>query len=430
MTRLNVYLCGQAVGNLSQDDRGRLEFSYLQSALRTLSVRFPLREAPYDDAACRGFFSNLLPEGQALAAAATAHRLQTYQVFELLAVYGRECSGAATLVPDGADPEQDFAYEELTEADMAEIIRQLPNSPNFVSDRRVRMSIAGAQNKTAVAILNGKIYKPIGGAASTHIVKAAGRFKDLVQNEAFCMDLARSMGIDTAVTEIRTFEDQTCLMVRRYDRVIERNAVRRLHQEDLCQALGYPPERKYEVSNAGDKVGPGLLECLGILRATRQPVVDIAEFARRVIFNYLVGNADAHAKNFSLLYEDSSRAPVLAPAYDIVCTRLYPEFDDDFPMVIGSARQPADLDADQWRNMLGRQLGRMIRQTAIDLAKQIGPKALALQDTAPFNRRPPYWHIAACVGERAAAIGEQFGIEIDPGTPPFITKGGGWHQAS
>src|ERR1700735_5706188 len=114
---------------------------------------------------------------------------------------------------------------------------------------------------------------------------------------------------------------------------------------------GTPPERKYEVSNAGDKVGPGLLECLGILRATRQPVVDIAEFARRVIFNYLVGNADAHAKNFSLLYEDSSRAPVLAPAYDIVCTRLYPEFDDDFPMVIGSARQPADLDADQWRNM-------------------------------------------------------------------------------
>jgi serine/threonine-protein kinase HipA len=430
MTDLNVYLADEPIGNLSQDDRGLLTFTYLKSAPRPLSVRMPIRDQAYDDVACRAFFANLLPEGQALAAAAAAQRLQTYQVFELLAAYGRECAGAVSLVPDGTEPTINQSYEDLSETDMATIIRQLPTNPNFTSDHRVRMSLGGAQNKTAVAIFGGRILKPLGGAASTHIVKAAGRFHHLVQNEAFCMGLARALGIETADVEIRNFEDQTCLMVRRYDRVVGQNSARRLHQEDLCQALGYPPERKYEFSDAGDKVGPGLIECVRALRTTRQPILYQAELARRVALNYLVGNADAHAKNFSLLYEDGATAPVLAPGYDIVCTRLYPEFHDDFAMAIGSARRPAELATDDWKTMLGRQLSRMTTATITELASRIGPVALALRDTPPFTRLPPYHAICAYAGEQAIAAGEHLGIDIDPGTPPFLLKAGGWHQPS
>lgn len=431
---LDVYLDTIHVGRLDRDADGGLAFVYDDAAAGApvLSIRLPRRAEPYGDAECRPFFENLLPEGRPLAAAAKARRLGTHQLYELLREYGRDCPGAVSLLPSGGEPFDGGGYEPMDEVAMADAIRHLAQDPNFSSDRRVRLSLAGAQSKTAVALIDGRLCKPLGGAASTHIVKAAAStdYPDIVENEAFCLALAGRVGLRAPKVEIRRFEDQRCLLIERYDRRIGDGRVRRLHQEDFCQALGYLPEAKYEFADDGTRIGPGLPDCLGALGRTRVPIVENAEFLRRVIFNYLVGNADAHAKNFSLLYAEGA-SPVLAPAYDVTSTRIYPRLTVEFAMAIGTARDPDALDADAWKGMFGRHVPpRQVERAALDLIDRVLDEARRLMDEEPFGHGPPYSRILSCIGDRCIDLGRCFGREIDPGTPPFILRGGGWAMPS
>ena len=204
----------------------------------------------------------------------------------------------------------------------------------------IRQSLAGAQDKVAVCLSGDEISLPLDGAPSTHVLKpAVERFEGVVQNESLCMRLAAAIGLPTAKVEARSVEGMDYLLVERFDRVYRKDSIHepvleRLHQEDFCQALGIVSEMKYQ--NEG---GPSLKQCFALLRkVSSAPAVDLARLLDAVIFNYLVGNNDAHGKNFSLLYRGLGTDHLhvgVAPLYDILSTVYYPEISRTMAMKFG-----------------------------------------------------------------------------------------------
>jgi len=185
---------------------------------------------------------------------------------------------------------------------------------------------------------------PAPGQPTTHILKPPiSRFAATTENEAFVMRLAAAIGLDVAPVEARIVQDRTFLLVQRYDRAIGDNGfVRRIHQEDFCQALGVPPETKY-----ASEGGPTFKDCFALLRrVVVRPAVDVLKLLDAVIFNVIAGNADAHGKNFSILYGDEG--PRLAPLYDLLATVAYPDLSPKFAMKIGKRATLAELDAKGW----------------------------------------------------------------------------------
>ena len=237
-------------------------------------------------------------------------------------------------------PERHYGYRTLSAQELAAIIRELPTRPLLAGEEGIRLSLAGAQDKLAVRIEGDDVCLPLGGAPSTHILKpAVARFEGVVFNEALCMKLAVAAGLPTAAVEIRNIDGMNYLLVERYDRHHRQEpgkapVIERLHQEDFCQAQGIVPEHKYQKEG-----GPSLRQCFALLReVSSAPVVDLARLLDAVIYNYLVGNNDAHGKNFSLLYRGIGTDDVeirLAPLYDIVSTVYYPELHRDMAMKIG-----------------------------------------------------------------------------------------------
>ncbi len=227
-----------------------------------------------------------------------------------------------------------------TDPELVAILKKLPKRPLLAGEEGVRLSLAGAQDKVALRVDGDKVSLPLRGAPSTHILKPAiERFEGVVLNELLAMKLATAVGLSAAAVETRTVEDMTFLLVERYDRVHRKTAdeeliIDRIHQEDFCQALNIVPETKYQKEG-----GPSLKDCFDLLReVSSAPVIDLARLLDAVIFNYLVGNNDAHGKNFSLLYSAAGTRDLqirLAPLYDIVSTDYYPELSREMAMKIG-----------------------------------------------------------------------------------------------
>jgi len=255
----------------------------------------------------------------------------------------------------------------------------------------VRLSLAGAQPKLPV-ILNEQGYAlPLVNTLSTHILKPEPEvFPGLVDNEAFCMKLALAVGLPAAeVTVIHA--GRPCLLISRYDRVVKSGTMTRLHQEDFCQALGHPPERKYQ-----EEGGPALRDLIKLLRTwSSVPVLDIKTLVDGVIFNSLVGNADAHAKNFSLLYTPKTRR--LAPFYDLVCTLAWPELATAPAMKIGGCRELKNLNLGHWKKMSKEcNLGwPMIKERLASMAHIV---LTQLSPTASLLGSPPSEHLLAVMG--------------------------------
>ncbi len=185
----------------------------------------------------------------------------------------------------------------------------------------------------------------------THILKPEPqRFPGLAFNEAFCMRLAKSVGLNVPSVETVKIGETDCLLIERYDRRQDSSGrTERIHQEDFCQALGFPPEKKYQKEN-----GPTLSNCIKLIREwSTIPVLDISSFIDGVIFNSLIGNADAHGKNFSFLYQGSSRR--LAPFYDLVCTLAWPEITKNLAMRIGSAQMVTEVTLSHFQQLAERE---------------------------------------------------------------------------
>ena len=208
----------------------------------------------------------------------------------------------------------------------------------------LRLSLAGAQSKLPVLVIDGHIALPAPGQPTSHILKPPiARFAGTTENEYFCMSLARAVGLDVAPVEMRTVGDRSFLLITRYDRATgPAGDLIRLHQEDFAQALGVPSHRKY-----ASEGGPNFPDCFALLRrAATRPPRDILRLLDAAIFNLIIGNADAHAKNFSLLHKQG--AITLAPLYDLLSTALYPELSPKLAMKIGGKAVLDDIEARHW----------------------------------------------------------------------------------
>jgi serine/threonine-protein kinase HipA len=249
---------------------------------------------------------------------------------------GGECAGAVTFMPAAQPSNSPARYRDLSDDDLVSILKTLPRRPLLAGDENVRLSLAGAQDKVAVKVSGRQISIPLENAPSTHILKPASeRFVGVPFNEVMCLRLASAVGIPAAAAETRTIQGIDYALIERYDRTSTQTPEgmqhQRLHQEDFCQALGIVSEHKYQ--NEG---GPSFKQCFELLRAVSSaPVIDLQRMLDSAIFNYLVGNHDAHGKNFSLLYGAEQDSVRLAPLYDLVCTLYYPELSKKMAMKIG-----------------------------------------------------------------------------------------------
>ena len=337
---LDVYLHKQLVGHLIKDDGGQMSFEYLGSWLEqpdavALSQSLPLRKDRFPAKECRGFFGGILPEESKREIIARNLGISARNDYAMLEQIGGECAGAVTFLPVGQElPKRDYHYRKLDAKELAGILRELPKRPLLAGEKGIRLSLAGAQDKVPVRIEGEEVSLPLGGAPSTHILKpAVERFAGVVSNEALCMTLAAHMNLPAAKVETRKIEDVEYLQVERYDRkhvtIDGAPGVERLHQEDFCQAQNIVSELKYQKED-----GPSFKQCFTLLRnVSTAPVLDLANLLDAAIFNYLIGNNDAHGKNFSLVYPDKEIR--LAPLYDAISTIYYPELNTDMAMRIG-----------------------------------------------------------------------------------------------
>jgi len=356
--KLDVYLHHHLVGNLVQDEHGQMTFDYTETwmknpAATALSHSLPLTQKHFNRNACRGFFAGILPEEAARKIVAQNLGISAKNDYAMLERIGGECAGAVTFMPAGSKlPEREHRYRALTDKELTEILKALPRRPLMAGDEGVRLSLAGAQDKIAVHVSENRISIPLGGAPSTHILKPAiERFEGVVFNEAFCMKVARAIGMNTAHVEARNVEGIDYLLVQRYDRTTSADGpnaaltLKREHQEDFCQALGIVPENKYQAEG-----GPSLKQCFALIRdASSAPVIDLQAFLDAVIFNFLIGNHDAHGKNFSLIYSGGQTR--LAPLYDLLSTSYYSELSPNMAMKIGGEYASASITAKHFERL-------------------------------------------------------------------------------
>ena len=394
MRVLDVYFGERQAGQLTQEADGALAFRYSSAYLsdqsaRAISVSMPLGTTTFPDPVTRPFFSGLLPDESARRRLASALGLSTANAFGLLEIIGGDCAGALSLHPAGTVPPapDSSAVDWLGDAQQVEILARLRERPLLGGEYGLRLSLAGVQDKLAVCADDHRIGLPRGEMPTTHILKPAiVGLQGTVENELFCLQLAARMQLPAAEARRRTIGGTPVLLVRRYDRETKNGAVIRLHQEDFCQALGVPPEIKYEQEG-----GPGAAASLALIaRVCLHPAADRLAFIRRLIFQYLVGNADAHAKNYALLYRQA--APDLAPLYDVLCTAVYPGLHKSLAMKIGERNVPDTIRLQDWATLVpaGRTAQRLLVQDLRESSKRIGPEADRLrQDFAEAGIRHP-----------------------------------------
>lgn len=302
MTVLDVWLGSETIGQLERTPDRRLTFRYADwvrtsvAGAPVLSVSMPVRARPYAGDLPQAFFEGLLPEGEARRMIAYDLRVGDDDAFDLLSVIGRDCAGAVSLLPSGEAPDTSLTTAAVGEAEIARRLRDLPVNPLGV-DRDVRVSLAGMQAKLLLTRTPDGWALPA-AAPSTHILKPQSpHWGSSVENEHFCMEVARRVGLPVPTVSVAAFEDLAVLVVERYDRIVEAGQVRRVHQEDLTQALGLPPSRKYEAHG-----GPTLRDCARVLARWSAEPDDLLALLDRVAVSAAIGNADLHAKNISLLH--------------------------------------------------------------------------------------------------------------------------------
>lgn len=312
-----------------------------------VSLAMPIRPEPYDGEQVLPWLMNLLPEGEPLRAMTRALGAAPEDVLGLIAQTGNDLAGALSIAPQ--QPRGEPSYRPIPDASALErIIEELPARPFLVGEDGVSMSLAGAQEKLPVALIEGQIAVPINGAPSTHILKPDNpRLIGSVQNEALCMVLARRIGLNVAPVTTGIAGERSYLLVERYDRTGTGTNVRRLHQEDFCQAFGRPPAAKYEFNGAGTR-GPSIADMFAVVRQ-HMTARDITRLLDAVIFNIAIGNVDSHAKNYSILLGPG--APQLAPLYDLMSGLAWANITQNHAQAIGGQRRGRHIYGRHWRRM-------------------------------------------------------------------------------
>ena len=407
MSELVAYLAGERTGRLLLKPNGNMQFRYDEDyGGPQISQAMPVQAEAHPHAACHAVFGGLLVEGDAREAVARNLGISAGNDYGLLAELGGDCAGAITLIPPGVDLPSEPRSRNLSEEELEQTIRELPLRPLGADPKRgIRLSLAGAQPKLPVIVDDDGVSLPLNAAAATtHIIKPEPvAFPGLVAIEAFCMELARSVGLAVASVEKRqTRSGHPYLLVERYDRDPTAEPIRRLHQEDLCQALGRPSDRKYQ-----DEGGPSVEEAVSLLRkASAVPARDLPTFWRALTFNWLIGNCDAHGKNYSLLYD--SGAPTLAPLYDLVSTTSYERLTTRLAMSIDGARAIGEVNEEAWSRLAALVgLGdRFQRATRLELAERAVSAAMDLAETRQYDE-PVVDRVLAGLVERSEKLTQE-----------------------
>ncbi len=418
---LAVYLNGEYVAHAVDAGQGYIGLQYDErvvadlAGVPLLSIRLPVRAEAYPGVQTRAYFEGLLPEGDARTGIANELRVPEWDVFALLRAIGGDCAGAVALFPvDEPFPEEE-APRWLEEDELAQILRELPVRPLAVDpEHGIRISLAGAQDKLVVIVApDGRVALPRGTSPSTHIVKPpSGRqlldgelaYPDLVRNEAFCLRVAAAAGIPAAHGSLRVFGRIEVLMVERFDRLQDTDRLRRLHQEDVCQALGLLPHQKYEEPD-----GPSIAAVADLVRTHSADVArDLPALIDRIALSVAVGDDDFHGKNIALLH--TAGGIRLAPAYDLVSTAVYPYLTPKLAMRIGGELYGRDLRAESWANALVD--AGLTTAAARRRLGETGRRILAAVDRSLSEAESEGWavplhaEIANLARERAAAIAD------------------------
>ncbi len=379
---LLVKIGDAVVGRLWLDAKRLFCFQYDEAWLKQsripLSLSLPLRKDPYLDDESHPFFANLLPEEKIRTVISRNLGISPNNDYGLLERIGGDCAGAVSLYPQSEDVSQEpGCYRQLTLDELGDIISDLPRRPLLAGEKGVRLSLAGAQKKLPVYFDGRHFHLGLGSAPSSHIIKPPMEDLDgTVENEAFCMALARAVGLHLPDSFIHQHDATRVFVVKRYDRVDTGDGIRRLHQEDFCQALRVPPEFKYETEG-----GPTLAACFSLIRkSSRNSGKDMLSLLNWVIFNYLIGNSDAHGKNISLLL--LPEGAVLAPFYDLLSTRIYAHYGvaSGMAMKIGGEGDPDGVHKRQWE-LFAEEIGvkpRLVLTRVLALSRKIEEVRLPL----------------------------------------------------
>lgn len=366
------------LGYESLEERFSFEYTEVWRHLRSaysISPHILLAGQPPASGTVRRFVENLLPEGRALEIVATTHQVARNNLYGLIRVLGQETSGALSFSTDAAVPHYVNARREITREEFATRMAQRAEIPMSIWDGRVRLSIAGYQDKLAVYMEDERMFLVEGAFASTHILKpepAGNRLPMLVANEHFCMQLARRLGLPVANVSLLRLPDPV-LVVERYDRLRQTEGVRRLHAIDSCQGLDLPSTYKYErIFGSGRDVahirdGVSFERLFSLSAYTVQPAVTRLHLLRWALLQFLIGNSDAHGKNVSFFC--SPDGLTLAPFYDLVSVVQYAELDHEMAMAYGDEFHADQITPCDWamfaektgtaRSLLAREMRRM-----------------------------------------------------------------------
>lgn len=462
MIVLDVMLDGVVAGELNYfPELNTFAFQYAPG-WKKLRSRYPLsptlpidpesaQATAHHSAQVRFFFENLLPEGQALDDAAAANKVSKSNLIGLMSALGRETAGAVAVrirgegalaaleIPAMSPDLETSALRSLTWQELAARIAARPEQPFSLWDGKVRLSIAGFQDKIAVLKEQGAWFMvDAGPKASTVILKpepVSKRLAGLTTNEFFCMRLAKAVGLPVADVRLVSVPDPV-LEIERFDRVAMDGRIRRRHVIDGCQVLGISPGMKYErpygdnkdVRNIRD--GASLARLFGILDACPNPAAQRLQLLRWTLFQVLIGNMDAHAKNISFFNDEDGLR--LAPSYDLVSTLSFAReaIADSLAMAIGDAFKEPEISPYEWANFAqacGIRQKLLVQQLKLMTTKVVQNLAMVASDVIEEAGRPEIVaHICEVIGvitERHAAMVDKI-AEVDPGcfesstTPP------------
>jgi len=379
-----------------------------------VSLSMPLQSETYDGELVLPWLLNLLPEGEPLRAMTRALGAAPEDALGLIAQAGNDLAGALSIA--SMQPAGEAGYRPIPDDTALErVIEELPSRPFLVGEEGVSMSLAGAQDKLPVALIEGNISVPVNGAPSTHILKPDNpRLPGSIQNEALCMVLARRIGLDVAPVTTGGAGKRSYLLVSRYDRAGTGNDIHRLHQEDFCQALGRPPAAKYEFNGTGTR-GPSIAEMFALVRK-HMTARDITRLLDAVILNIAIGNVDSHAKNYSILLSHS--APQLAPLYDLMSGLVWANITQNHAQAIGGQRRGRHIYGRHWRRMAeaaglaARGTIRRVEQVTERLLREL---PAAVEEVAAMPAGSAMLDIVAKeIEERATKIRAQVGQEGIP----------------
>jgi len=381
MAGLPVYFEQRLVGTIDVDRNGP-GFTYdpgwigLRGAF-AISTTMPLAADRIGPDTFLPWAANLLPENEQLRTLGQLLGMARSDVIGLLSAIGGDTAGALSIGQPGRTSSVQWRPVG-TPDELEKVLEDLPNKPFLVGEEGVSMSLAGAQSKLAVAVdQDGRICIPMNGSPSTHILKPdSPRLYGGVQNEAFCLILARRMKIPTPDIATGQAGKRTYLLVKRYDRTDVGGRWRRLHQEDYCQALGTPPSAKYEGNHTGTP-GPTLKDMFAVTRR-HLPATDIVRLLDMVVVNVLACNTDAHAKNYSIMIRGNGAT--LAPMYDIMCGEVWDNVTKNFAQKIGGKSRGDELRMKDWQRF-ARECGLNPRQV-IDRVGALAKSALAEAEAA------------------------------------------------